>query len=301
MKRTAIIILSVLAVTFFGACGQSYTEDIDLLTETIQSLNAQIDELNEQIDQLKAQSEQADSQTAESLAKQSEQIELLEAQIENLMGVPVEYTEDAPVFGPRENDIEMVSYDNYMYNPDNPGSMSIQEAFDAYRQYISDKLLPTTDGSFFVFAPDTYDDAEDWHFHWRTKRFAVYTKDRTLSDPILYEQIDAYDEILADRSAYKYEGYDGGTTRSYRLLIYFSPVDYETNCHWLNFSLKFGNNSTYEHYGVGKMPQYFNIYFGDTCIGTAYYQLNSYVSHSYFDRLFRKNLIKLGGNTNVEF
>lgn len=294
MKKK-ILSLALAACTLFScvACDNSQEEyqnalsqEIAALTQQISTLTQQVSDLTTELQALQASQEQ---QTAESealrqqLQKQTDALTLMEKRLNNLMGVPIEYTAEAPVYLPRGEEFVYKSFTNHIDESYVP--------FIEFKNYLQNEFSIQYPFTFYFLNPG--DDEGGWESHHRRKYYAITSEsvpeNDILTSPMIYEELMIYDEILGDSTEFQYEGLDGNVVWSIYLQLCFTslPQDIPKEFHPIYLNLIFGktNNEVWD--------KYFNIYVNQICIGTCYFQTTAYVSQTWFENYFYENLVRV--------
>ena len=281
MKKLLISVCSLTLCLFFAlfcSCSNS-TSDVSNTEQTVEALTRQIEELERQLEQLQNTCGQDKSDFLAQIELQQEQIDLLQAQIENLSGTPVRFTEQSPAFSQRETEKTIVNFESYA-DEENP------DAFDEFYNYIQDELSGMTDDYFLVLKACGENIDGSLPLFRRDYSITALGEDQNgmLIGPMVNENIYIFDKVLGDNS-YDYDMPKPGTFEcSLRLSVFLSAIPEELADYKSSLLLKFGNN--------GSLSEcYINIYFGKTCIGTCYYESNAYVSENWFLNYFRNNLL----------
>ncbi|MBQ4049188.1 MAG: hypothetical protein IJD07_00840 [Clostridia bacterium] len=291
MKRIIATMLAISMVFSFSACNDAekerydaLTEQISKLTEQIGALTGEITTLTSELESLKQSSGQSISDLEQKLQTQLDEMELMQKKIDNLTGDPIEFTEEAPMYGSRDStkytvqeflghhgseNIFFKDFENYLLND--------------FSQQYSNNLL------YFNFPQDTGS-------LYASEAYRIYAKeileDGTLVSPGVYQYFYYVSDVIGDNSIdYLNEiGYSGARRHSLLIQMYWGECEQDKNklgeCY-----LKFGEDkerdrnyaNVYEYYredGHKKVR----------CIGTVFYNERAYVSKTWFEKFIRENI-----------
>lgn len=298
MKKKLIFVFAFMLIVSLSlsACGTGKTE----LQTSVEQLNEQIEQLNREISGLKQKAETSDRLSSEleelnerlqeldqRLQALEEQSALYQAQIENLAGEEIEYTAKAPIFAPKKGAVIIQSVNNrdHMENDD-------YSAFADFYAYYQREIEGKYGLNFYLVDPNDHETG--WIGHFRDKEFifsAEQADGENLTQPMLYERLSIYDEVLKQYPGYEYEGSGlaGGANYSIDMKLYLMPFPEEIIKDQI-IRLEFGNNSSYG------TDEYFNLYLEGTCVGTCYFKRSCYISKTWLTKFFKRNYIK---NRNV--
>ncbi len=253
----------------FSACG--YTEP-DIETD------AKISALQTVCNELQAELEKISGENKELKQK----IDLLNAQIDNLSGNPVTFTEETPNCTKRENEIEIVKFDHHS---------DATVSFDGFLRYCRENLKP--DYECWLLSP--IDHADDFHPNM-TREYSVTAEKMENGvpvNPMICERIMMYSEVLGDGQAHP-EGVDGSVPWSLYCDILISPVKNQSDSVNRDIRVKFGEIAGEDWDG------YANLYIGNqqsepyyTPLATCYYKTNAYVSEKWLLKYFENHFIRI--------
>lgn len=291
MKRIIATMLAISMVFSFSACNDAekerydaLSEQISKLTEQIGTLTGEITTLTSELESLKQSSGQSISDLEQKLQTQLDEMELMQKKIDNLTGVPIEFTEEAPVYGPRE-DSQRYFYSHF----DGENSDPLGE----FKNYILNDLAKNQPYDFLYFDRQEYElgyfDPHDCgrYCHYEVNALGK-DENGTLISPMIQETISIYDEALGCALYEKYiNGIEGGAAESLFFILYMPPFESEIKFRSTRITLKFGNNATNDRY---RHNTYINIYYGEQCIATCTYKVGAYISKTWLEVLFAKNL-----------
>lgn len=296
MKKFLCIVLAAVFVLAFAACGapkemDAMQQQLEALQALLEQQNKTISELNETLSQLQEQNQEEGgkiSELEELLREQIEQKELMEKRLANLMGQEIEFTEEFPVYGPREDEQIVASFDNYYF-------FDYGNAFNDFYNYYQEEIKDKMSEKIFVLDPG--DNEIGWDPHQRRKYFDFtvqgYAEDGTFLSPMINEQMMIYDEALGKSLVPPRDDIAGGPNYSIYLNVYLAPFAEFPKVGYVY--IRFGNKNGeifWEDRFWGE--RYFNIYLNNgQCVGTCYYTTYCYVSRTWFEKYIKNNL--LGG------
>ena len=278
MKKIISLILAALLLFTLVGCNQNEKMDemaqrIAQLEQTLQNQADVNDELNELI--LTQQGV---------IDKQQTQIGRAEEAIDNLLGKPIEFTESAPVYGPREGEVELKSFRETFTLGE--GSVSSMEHFNSYYETEFREMF---DEEFYFLYPEDYVDIPSHLIYAYAEE-----NDDAYVNPMIRQVFYVHDVAQKEYAHHRLEGFDVYITSVY-FDVYLAPSPefvYE-----LDFSMHL-----WLFFGQDKVGEeeitYFNIYLGGdfdlVCIGTCYYEAKTTLTTRWYEKYFMQNLFKLG-------
>ncbi len=270
MKKAVTVIVLILAIMICGACNSP--QEIDDLKSQIVALEQLIASQQRLVDDLKTknaefqnkfgENDQSVISMREKIDKLQKQNDLYKAQINNLSGIPIEFTAEKPIYEPRGEVDESVVFNT-------PGS--------AYREFSDyfEQNHPYGEKNVLAFKHNDNDDIKMYDEY-----YAVRTK---AGEVLITQYLIFYDEIFGSYDKDKYvQIVPGRTNYSLSMQFYWGPT-YSANNRFTEFEIEFGHYYV-EHEIVDKIltyeTKYFNIFSSGICIGTCYYSNCCYISHT---------------------
>ena len=188
-------------------------------------------------------------------------------------------TETAPVVATRQN---MDCYKE-IEKDENHTSKTKYECFEEYyngefRQICEDKF-------YYINLTRVEPEQQKWFSIIGDFIMIMVEKDSetqtSLVNPVIYQNFEVYDYYVGDSR-------DNGSIAPWTLDFnaYMLPVQGELPIE--EMTLKFGKNNDRTH-----IPRdyYINIYLGETCIGTCYFDTNVSISYEWFEDFFTRHLV----------
>ncbi|MBE5730514.1 MAG: hypothetical protein E7350_01005 [Clostridiales bacterium] len=307
MKKIVSLMLVLMLIFTLVGCNQN--EQMDEMAQKIaqleQALQNQADVNNEvsaELEQQKAandwlgqliltqqglivkQKQAIDSQQGlidgqkEVVDSQQKQIDLAQKAIDNLLGKPIEFTAEAPVYGLREESV-------LLFMTDSPGNTD--DVLPSFMNYYNTEFKDAFDERFLLL------DADDNEIGGCCTGFQIRvcaeSVDGEYVNPMIIDYRDVFDESIKYYNYYKELNSIGGAFCTVDLSTYLVPLPNDFNKELLReggyLNLVFGQERDTEY------PRtYCNIYVGRTCIGTCYYSVNATLTYRWFERYFEENL-----------
>lgn len=273
MKRIVSIVIAMVMVFFLVGC--STRKETEAMIEKTEALEQEIAELKEQIEQLAGYS----NITSEQLEQQKELNELLTKKLDNLMGVPIVYTDVEPfidnnyVYNNKELYVEFTNF--HAFRPYN----AFEEFYIYYINEFSDKI----DGEFYFLDP--HDSVNGSVMEKADSiNYSIYVdeidEEGVLVNPILEQYMCVRDEVLGGEPLNR-EGFDLVYSNvSFTMYICMVPSAQKGRISELEFGLK----------EISKGVGFINLIANGTYVGTAYYNNRVYISYTWFLNYFRGKL-----------
>ncbi|MBR2970593.1 MAG: hypothetical protein IKC48_02210 [Clostridia bacterium] len=293
MKKIISLMLVVLLLFTLVGCNQN--EQMDEMAKKIAQLEQALqnqadvnDELSTELDEQKAandwlgqllltQQGLLDEQQGV-IDKQQTQIGRAEEAIDNLLGKPIEFTESAPVYGPREDEVELKKFFGY-----HPSQM------DDFKNYYETEFREVFDEEFYLLENTNFVGGASHSFY-----FYAEENDGEYVNPMIREEYYVYDVALKEYADHwtRDEDMDGGAA-TVHFDVYLAPfpgLHFQIDLAW-HLDLYFGKETVGE-----KEITYFNIYLGNqfaVCIGTCYYKSYAPLTARWFEKYIMNNLFKM--------
>ncbi|MBR2970773.1 MAG: hypothetical protein IKC48_03135 [Clostridia bacterium] len=244
--------------------GQLILTQQGLLDEQKQAIDSQQGVLDEQ---------------KEVIDSQQKQLDLAEKAIDNLLGKPIEFTAQTPIYDYNLfDDYELIKYFELYPSGDKSNFESFMDYYNTeFREIFDEKhfLLNASEDEVAVNGGQTYG-------------VSAQNIDGEYVNPIIFDNRFVWDEAIKN---YMYkkdeEESDIGRLSTVHLTMYLAPLPADYNS-WHSkdcIRLEFG-----ELQKEGYAEMYFNIYVGSRCIGTCYYSANATLTYRWFERYFRENM-----------
>ncbi|MBE5730492.1 MAG: hypothetical protein E7350_00895 [Clostridiales bacterium] len=283
MKK--IISFILVALLLFTLVGCNQNEKMDEMEQRIaqleQALQNQAD-VNDKLNELILTQQGVIDKQKQAIDDQRAEIESMKGAIDNISGKPIQFTESAPVYCPRENDKTICYFGNLP-------TFSWEESYEDFLNYYQNIYDSNTNGRLFILSPENDSNKTLQDFFIKTQ-----SEDMPYENPMTVEYVNIFDHTL------RYYAFTGeGGSRSSVGLSFFAPVvskqveeQYDKN----KIFIKFGNNATFSiNYSEG---HYFNIYMpievdgitSNVCIGTCHYNVCANISVEWFERFIYRNL-----------
>ncbi len=259
MKKTLVALVLIMAICLCGACAPN-DDNTTQLQEQITQMQQLIDSLSEQMEEEQSNS----SDLMKRIEELQRQNDIYKGKLLNLGGLPIEFTESAPVYGPREGEETLAEFD----------AQTNGNAYQAIVDYIKGQEL--FEGA-VLFKPDNYDVVAENNIY--NAKYAISVKDEEI---MVKESIAIYDEVfgMTKRKPHRIPrpGDTIGYDKSFELRFYFDPNEVRIDI-TDDFDIKFGvREINYEH--LTFTETYFNLYQLDHCFGTCYYDSYCYLSYT---------------------
>ncbi len=287
MKRKWIVVLAMLLmfVVSFSACGKTNSELQDIkglieaMTEQIENLNGDIDELEQKAEEGTQEFNELKGEIGsleEQIQSLKERIQVLEEtsalyqkQIENLSGEEIEFTAQAPVYSfflPKKEQV-IASFDG---------------PFEEFHQYYVSEIEQKQSLQFYLVNPDPYEDSSDPTPLLSKDYSYISSEEENL--PMVIESMRIYNEVLGDANFNVVPIEETYTSISVMMYLILVPLPEGATNVSRQLELEFGRQENTESmYKDG----YINLYWQDTCIGTCYYNVNCYISRTWFEIFFK--------------
>jgi len=248
---------------------QSLQEQADILEEKLNINNSLYEKIDEQEEKL--------AQQEETIDKQQAQIKNAEKAIDNLMGKPIEFTAQAPVYDFSALDgYERIKYFDLYPSED-------KSNFESFMDYYNTEFREAFDEKHFLLK------CSETEVPYGNQIYSVCAQniDGEYVKPIICDLRRVRDEAINSYEYYTYvDGGIYGLLSTVELNIYLVPLpeEYYLYDYWRgDLRLVFGR-------GEENKLDYFNIYIDRTCIGTCYYETHATLTYRWFERYFQENL-----------
>lgn len=283
MKKVVCIgLVLIMLFALVGCNGREMEERIESLEQALKNQQETNESLQELIDRqeennallqelLNEQKEVIESQQ-DLLKEQEDRIELMEGKLFNLMGKPIEYTEEAPIYGPREGDIMFFKAEGDMVSAKKNYEKFLNYYHNEFKSLMPDCQIP-------ILTPNELIEVSNFYLY-------VQNENNENVEPLLYVSTSVIDPTIG--SYYSYEGnvlFGGGHSASFE---YYAPELPEQLKGLKSYSpgIAFGKEES------SKANEfYFNIYVKNICVGTCYVTTYAYISARWFKNYVKDNVL----------
>ncbi|MBE5730513.1 MAG: hypothetical protein E7350_01000 [Clostridiales bacterium] len=280
MKKIISLMLVLMLTFMLVGCNQN--EQMDEMAQKIaqleQALQNQAD-VNDELNELILTQQGLLDEQQGVIDKQQTQIGRAEEAIDNFLGKPIEFTESAPVYGPREGEIELKKFFGY-----HPSQM------DDFKNYYETEFREVFDEEFYLLENTNFVGGASHSFY-----FYAEENDGEYVNPMIREEYYVYDVALKEYWDHwtRDQNIDGwnATVHFDVYLAPFSGLHYQVNFKD-HLRLYFGKEMVRE-----EVITYFNIYLGGdfdlVCVGTCYYKSYAPLTARWFEKYIMNNLFKM--------